>query len=57
VWLRRLRDRVTVSVEVNGSWRLVIDDDLTLERISWVVEPLGIETSPPDAEANQVHVR
>jgi len=48
---------VTVSVEVNGSWRLVIDDDLTLERISWVVEPLGIETSPPDAEANQVHVR
>jgi len=48
---------VTVSVEVDGSWRLIIEDDYPASPLSWVVEPFGMMTAPLDTKADEADVR
>lgn len=53
VWLRTVGGQVQVLVEIDGQWRLLIQEtvaecDGKLCHISHIIEPTGILTSPLD---------
>lgn len=50
VWLRTLGGQMQVLVEIDGVWRLVIDEYAPLreQSISHIVEPSGMLAAPVD---------
>lgn len=44
LWLRRIGDQVQVLVQINGRWRIVMEEQFDSE-FSRVVEPGGIAKS------------
>lgn len=52
LWLRsKGSDRLQVLVEMDGGWRIVIEESTNNENISHIVEPLGIRHSRQVASA------